>query len=45
MATPAFPYGGGIGISFTANPITPFEMKIDYFNGDFIPIREVESKK
>ncbi|OCA80247.1 hypothetical protein BBH99_16190 [Chryseobacterium contaminans] len=45
MPTPAFPHGGGIGVSFTANPITPFEMKIDYFNGDFIPIKEVENKR
>lgn len=47
MVTPAFPYGGGVGVgvSFTSNPITPFEMKIDYFNGDFIPIREIENKR
>lgn len=45
MVAPAFPYSGGIGVSIMANPITPFEMKIDYFNGDFIPIREVQSKR
>lgn len=45
MVAPAFPYNGGIGVSIMSNPITPFEMKIDYFNGDFIPIREVQSKK
>lgn len=41
---PAYSYGS-IGVSFTSNPIIPFEMKIDYFNGDFIPIREAETKK
>ncbi|SDJ50632.1 hypothetical protein [Chryseobacterium jejuense] len=47
MVAPALPYGGGIGVgvSFTSNPLTLFEMKIDYFNGDFIPIREVQSKR
>ncbi|MBP2617094.1 hypothetical protein [Chryseobacterium jejuense] len=45
MVAPAFPYGGSIGVSFTSNPITPFEIKIDYFNGDFIPIREVQNKR
>lgn len=34
-----------IGVSFMTNPVTTYEMKIDYFNGDFIPIREIESKK
>ncbi|MDM1554179.1 MULTISPECIES: hypothetical protein [Chryseobacterium] len=41
---PAYSYGS-IGVSFTSNPIIPFEMKIDYFNGDFIPIREAGTKK
>ncbi|AZB09765.1 hypothetical protein EG344_13560 [Chryseobacterium sp. G0162] len=41
---PSFSYGS-VGVSFTSNPIAPFEMKIDYFNGDFIPIKEVENKR
>lgn len=46
MVAPAFPYSGvGVGVSFTSNPTTSFEMKIDYFNGDFIPIREVQNKR
>lgn len=41
---PSFSYGS-IGVSWTSSPIIPFEMKIDYFNGDFIPIKEVEAKR
>ncbi len=41
---PSYSYGS-IGVSWTSRPIVPFEMKIDYFNGDFIPIKEAEAKR
>ncbi|MEJ5104840.1 hypothetical protein [Chryseobacterium sp. MYb328] len=41
---PAYTYAS-IGVSFMSSPVLPFEMKIDYFNGDFIPIREIENKR
>lgn len=41
---PSFSYGS-VGVSFTSTPIASFEMKIDYFNGDFIPIKEIENKR
>ncbi|MGH1519624.1 hypothetical protein [Chryseobacterium sp. JK1] len=36
---------GAVGVLFTSNPAYPFEQKIDYLNGAFIPIREIQSKK
>lgn len=41
---PAYAYAS-IGITVMSNPILSFEMKIDYFNGDFIPIREIGNKR
>ena len=41
---PSFSYGS-VGVSIMSTPIAPYEMKIDYFNGDFIPIREIENKR
>ncbi|WP_160135863.1 hypothetical protein [Chryseobacterium sp. c4a] len=41
---PTYSYGS-IGVSFTVNPLIPYEQKIDYFNGNFIPVREIENKK
>lgn len=29
----------------TSNPAYPFEQKIDYINGAFIPVKEIQSKK
>ena len=29
----------------TSNPAYPFEQKIDYNNGAFIPVKEIQSKK
>ena len=36
---------GVVGILMTSNPAYPFEQKIDYLNGAFIPIKEIQSKK
>nr|WP_315025757.1 hypothetical protein [uncultured Chryseobacterium sp.] len=41
---PSFLYGS-VGVSFMTNPAYPFEMKIDYFNGGFIPIKEIQTKR
>ncbi|WP_126652552.1 hypothetical protein [Chryseobacterium aureum] len=35
---------GAIGVLIMSNPAYPFEMKIDYFNGGFVPIREIQNK-
>lgn len=35
---------GAIGVLIMTNPAYPFEMKIDYFNGGFIPIKEIQNK-
>ncbi|WP_223601545.1 hypothetical protein [Chryseobacterium sp. GVT01B] len=35
---------GAIGVLIMSNPAYPFEMKIDYFNGGFIPIKEIQNK-
>lgn len=40
---PSYTYNG-IGVSFTVNPLVPYEQKIDYFNGNFIPVREIQNK-
>ncbi|WP_027381193.1 hypothetical protein [Chryseobacterium daeguense] len=36
---------GVVGVLLTSNPAYPFEQKIDYINGAFIPIKEIQSKK
>lgn len=36
---------GAVGVLLTSNPAYPFEQKIDYINGAFIPVREIQSKK
>lgn len=36
---------GAVGVLLTSNPAYPFEQKIDYINGAFIPIKEIQSKK
>ncbi|MCJ7933569.1 MAG: hypothetical protein MUW56_08000 [Chryseobacterium sp.] len=35
---------GAIGVLLMTNPAYPFEMKIDYFNGGFIPVKEIQNK-
>ncbi|QXU47657.1 hypothetical protein KYG33_12640 [Chryseobacterium sp. D764] len=35
---------GAIGVLIMSNPAYPFEMKIDYFNGGFVPIKEIQNK-
>lgn len=35
---------GAIGVLIMTNPAYPFEMKIDYFNGGFVPIKEIQNK-
>lgn len=36
---------GVLGAVLTSNPAFPFEQKIDYMSGAFIPIQEISSKK
>lgn len=36
---------GAVGVLLASNPAYPFEQKIDYINGAFIPIKEIQSKK
>ncbi|UOU99676.1 hypothetical protein MUU74_06900 [Chryseobacterium daecheongense] len=36
---------GIMGVLIASNPAYPFEQKIDYINGGFIPIKEIQSKK
>lgn len=36
---------GAVGVLLASNPAYPFEQKIDYLNGAFIPIKEIQSKK
>lgn len=36
---------GIVGVLMTSNPAYPFEQKIDYINGAFIPVKEIQSKK
>lgn len=36
---------GVVGVLMTSNPAYPFEQKIDYLNGAFIPVKEIQSKK
>ncbi|MFC5875478.1 hypothetical protein SAMN05443633_11344 [Chryseobacterium arachidis] len=36
---------GAMGVLLASNPAYPFEQKIDYINGAFIPIKEIQSKK
>lgn len=36
---------GVVGVLMTSNPAYPFEQKIDYINGAFIPVKEIQSKK
>ncbi|REC78760.1 hypothetical protein [Chryseobacterium rhizosphaerae] len=36
---------GAIGVLIMTNPAYPFEMKINYFNGGFIPVKEIQNKR
>ncbi len=36
---------GVMGALISSNPAYPFEQKIDYINGGFIPIKEIQSKR